>query len=330
MTTLLVASTGGHLKEMHLLHRRLAEVEGPYRWATFDTPQSRSLLAGETVDFVPFVGGRDPLNVARNLSHAHNALRGGEVDTLVSTGSAVALPFFALSRARRIRCHYIESAARIDGPSLTGRLIDRIPGVHRYSQYRGWKRRGWGFGGSVFDSFAPGADREESGKLGRVVVTLGTYRGYPFTRLVRRLLEILPAEADVLWQTGDTDVTGLGIDAHRAIPERDLSEAMREADVVVAHAGVGTALAAFEVGKCPLLVPRRFSRGEHVDDHQAQIAGELGERGLSVSVDADELRYEDLLAAAARSVTSPAQAPTFVTSGERSGVRRDRCSPKSS
>lgn len=317
MTALLVASSGGHLKELHHLHGRLAGIEGPYRWVTFDTPQSRSLLAGEAVEFVPFVGGRDPLNVARNFPRAHAALRGGEVDVVISTGSAVALPFFALARARRIPCHFIESAARLDGPSLTGRLIGRVPGVHRYSQYRGWKRPGWSFGGSVFDSFARGAGRERArGALGKVVVTLGTYRGYPFRRLVRRLLEVLPPGAEVLWQTGDTDVSGLGISGHDAIPERDLIEAMREADVVVAHAGVGTALAAFEVGKCPLLVPRRFSLGEHVDDHQPQIAGELGERGLSVSVDADELAVEDLAAAAAGSVTSPAQAPAFATARE--------------
>jgi UDP-N-acetylglucosamine transferase subunit ALG13 len=321
VTTLLVASTGGHLKELHHLHGRLAGVEGPYRWVTFDTPQSRSLLAGERVEFVPFVGGRDPLNLARNLAPAHSALRGGEVETVVSTGSAVALPFFALSRARGIRCHYIESAARIEGPSLTGRMIGRIPGVRRYSQYRGWKRRGWSFGGSVFDSFA-GEAGPAAGKpaLDKVVVTLGTYRGYAFTRLVRRLLEILPAEAEVLWQTGDTDVSGLGIAGHRAIPEGDLTAAMREADVVVAHAGVGTALAAFEVGKCPLLVPRRFSLGEHVDDHQAQIAGELGKRGLAVSAGADDLSRADLLAAATKRVTRPAQAPIFATAGGRLGA----------
>ncbi len=317
MTTLLVASTGGHLKELHHLHERLAGIEGPYRWATFDTPQSRSLLSGERVDFVPFVGGRDPRGVARNLPHARAALRDGEIDTVVSTGSAVALPFFVLSRARRLPCHFIESAARVEGPSLTGRLIDRIPGVRRYSQHRGWQRPGWEFGGSVFDSFARGDGCEAAkGEIGRVVVTLGTYRGYPFTRLARRLLEVLPPAAEVLWQTGDTDVSGLGIAGQEAIPEAELSEAMREADVVVAHAGVGTALAAFEVGKCPLLVPRRFAHGEHVDDHQAQIAGELGERELALCVDADELSGADLIAAAARSVVRPAQAPTFATRGE--------------
>ena len=67
VTTLLVASTGGHLKQLHRLHRRLDGVEGPFRWATFDTPQSRSLLEGEDVDFVHFVGGRDPRNVLRNV-----------------------------------------------------------------------------------------------------------------------------------------------------------------------------------------------------------------------------------------------------------------------
>jgi UDP-N-acetylglucosamine transferase subunit ALG13 len=321
VTTLLVASTGGHLKELHHLHRRLAGIGGPYRWVTFDTPQSRSLLADQAVEFVPFVGGRDPLNVARNLAPAHAALRGDGVEAVVSTGSAVALPFFALGRARRIRCHFIESAARIDGPSLTGRLIGRIQGVHRYSQYRGWRRRGWSFGGSVFDSFGPApAGEAPRAAPAKVVVTLGTYRGYPFTRLVRRLLEVIPPEAEVLWQTGDTDVSGLGIAGHEAIPESDLSQAMREADVVVAHAGVGTALAALELGKCPLLVPRRVALGEHVDDHQVQIAGELSERGLAVTADADELSLEHLLEAAAGSVVGAAQAPAFATFGDGSGA----------
>jgi hypothetical protein len=297
LSTLLVASTGGHLKELHHLHGRLSGIDGPFHWVTFDTPQSRSLLEGETVDFVPFVGGRDPVNVTRNLAAARRVLRDRAIDAVVSTGSAVALPYFALARLRGLRCHYVESAARIEGPSLTGRLISSIPGVHRYAQYPGWSGGRWGYGGAVFDAFerrpraAPAAER-----LAKVVVTLGTYRGYGFPRLVRRLLEILPATSEVLWQTGDTDTRELGIEGHYAIPER-------------------TALAAFEVGKCPLLVPRRVSLGEHVDDHQTQVAGELGERGLSVSVEADELGYEDLVAAAAGQVAMLSAPPPFVTAG---------------
>jgi UDP-N-acetylglucosamine--N-acetylmuramyl-(pentapeptide) pyrophosphoryl-undecaprenol N-acetylglucosamine transferase len=313
LTTLLVASTGGHLKQLHRLHRRLSGVEGPYRWATFDTPQSRSLLDGEAVDFVPFVGGRDPKNVLRNVPVANRLLREHGVDTVVSTGSAVALPFFALARARRLRCHYIESAARSDGPSATGRLMTRVPGVFLYAQYPGWAGARWEYRGSVFDSFEPAAGAAAAPAIRKVVVTLGTFRDYGFARLVRRLLEILPPDADVLWQTGDTDTTGLGVAGHHAIPERDLTQAMREADVVVAHAGVGTALAALEVGKCPLLVPRRLAHGEHVDDHQTQIAAELGRRGLARSVEADELTLADLVAAAGTRVATLTQDPPFVT-----------------
>jgi UDP-N-acetylglucosamine--N-acetylmuramyl-(pentapeptide) pyrophosphoryl-undecaprenol N-acetylglucosamine transferase len=316
LSTLLVASTGGHLKELHHLHGRLSGIRGPFRWITFDTPQSRSLLAEERVDFVPFVGGRDPVNIARNLAHAHKALSDPAIDTVVSTGSSVALPFFGLARARRLRCHYIESAARMVGPSITGRLMSRIPGVHLYSQYPGWAKGGWRCEGSVFDVFACSTPAHpEPQRLRRLVVSLGTYRGYGFPRLVRRLLDVIPSATEVLWQTGDTDVSDLGIDGHYAIPEHDLTEAMRAADVVVAHAGVGTALAAFEVGKCPLLVPRRLALGEHVDDHQIEVAGELGGRGLAITTDADDLEYADLLAAAGRSVTTLAQAPPFATVG---------------
>jgi UDP-N-acetylglucosamine--N-acetylmuramyl-(pentapeptide) pyrophosphoryl-undecaprenol N-acetylglucosamine transferase len=314
VSTLLVASTGGHLKELHHLRDRVSGVSAPFSWVTFDTPQSRSLLAGEEVDFVPFVGGRDPLNVARNFAAARRIFRRRRPRQLLSTGSAVALPYFVLGRARRLPCHFVESAARIDGPSLTGRLMTAVPGVDLYAQYGGWAGGRWRFRGSVFDSFA-GAERPQGppARIAKVVVTLGTYRGYDFSRLVRRLLEVLPAGAEVLWQTGDTDVSGLGIEGSYAIPEAELSAAMGAADVVVAHAGVGTALAAFEVGACPLLVPRRFARGEHVDDHQRQIAAELAERGLAISVEAGAVDLDALVAAAARRVVRPAQAPAFET-----------------
>jgi len=249
----------------------------------------------------------------RNLAAARRILGDQEVDTIVSTGSAVALPFFGLARMQRLQCHYIESAARSDGPSMTGRLISRIPGVHLYAQYPGWAGRNWSYRGSVFDSFQRTASsREPPSRLQKAVVALGTYRGYGFPRLVRRLVEILPHEVEVLWQTGDTDVTSFGISGHYAIPERELTDAMREADVVVSHAGVGTALAAFEVGKCPLLVPRRSHLGEHVDDHQTQIAKELSNRGLAVSIEADDLGYDDLVAVSRRSITTLNNAPAFI------------------
>jgi UDP-N-acetylglucosamine transferase subunit ALG13 len=321
LTTLLVASTGGHLKQLYRLHRRLDGIEGPFRFATFDTPQSRSLLADEDVDFVHFVGGRDPRNVLRNLPLARRILREHEIDTIVSTGSAVALPFYALGRAYGLNLHYIESAARSDGPSKTASMIARIPGVNLYTQYPVWADAKWQFRGAVFDTFVAADPVPHSGEIRKVVVSLGTFKDIGFERLVKRLLAILPPDADVLWQTGDTDVSAFGIDGKHAIPERELTAAIREADVLVAHAGVGTALAALEVGKCPILIPRRLAHGEHVDDHQIQIAEELSRRGLALTTDADELTLAHLQTAAATGVAIVPQDPPFALAGTRPARR---------
>ena len=127
----------------------------------------------------------------------------------------------------------------------------------------------------MFDCFecaeveAPGDAR-----LARIVVALGT-TAEAFPRVVHRLKQVLPTGADVLWQTGNTDPDEVGVPGHYMLPERELTEAMREADAVVCHAGVGNALAALEVGKCPVIVPRRLAFSELVDDHQVQIAREL-------------------------------------------------------
>jgi UDP-N-acetylglucosamine--N-acetylmuramyl-(pentapeptide) pyrophosphoryl-undecaprenol N-acetylglucosamine transferase len=312
VTTLLAASNGGHLKQLHRLRPRLQGVSEPFHWITFDTAQARSLLEGETVHYVPFIGGRDPANVARNVPYARRILRETDAEALVSTGSAIALPYFTVGRMRGRRCHWIESAARMQGPSLTGNLVSCIPGVNLYAQYRTWAGGRWNFRGAVFDSFAgvEAAGADASG-IRKAVVTLGTYKGTPFTRIVRRLLEILPPEVEVLWQTGATDATEFGIEGVYALPERELSEAMAEADVVITHAGVGTALAALEVGKCPVMAPRLATFGEAVDDHQVQIADQLSQRGLAVTANADAITFDHLLKAASKRVGAPADPPAF-------------------
>lgn len=92
-------------------------------------------------------------------------------------------------------------------------MLEWVPGVHRYSQHRGWSdRRTWSYGGSVFDAYGPSRRRPWStgqSEIQPVVVTLGS-NGYGFRRLIKGLLLVLPAGADVPWQTGETDVSTSG------------------------------------------------------------------------------------------------------------------------
>jgi UDP-N-acetylglucosamine transferase subunit ALG13 len=265
-------------------------------WVTFDTPQTRSALAGQRVRFVRDVNPRDLGAILANVGPALQLLRRRRYAHVVASGN-VALSFLPIAPALGIGAHFFESITRTAGPSLTGRLLEPVPRVRLYTQVEGWDRGRWRSSGSVFDGF-------EAVTLGaappvrRVVVTLGM-NTYGFRRLVERLVAVLPEGADVLWQTGVTDVTGLPIRASALVPEHELVAAMRDADVVVAHAGAGSALAALGAGHRPLLVPRRAGRGEQVDDHQLLLAGELERHGLALIRDADELTREDLERAAA-------------------------------
>jgi hypothetical protein len=295
VSTLLVAATGGHLSQLVRLEPRLGLGEEP-TWVTFDTPQSRELLADRRVVHAAYTRPRDYRAVARNVPLAVRLLRRERIERVISTGSGIALSFLPQAALLRREAHYVESAARAEGPSVTGRALARVPGVRLHTQYPGWAHGRWHYAGSVFDAYEHVPAEPPRDRPLRVALSVGTL--FPFPRLVDGLDAVVPADAERLaWQTGET------------IPPAELRAAFREADVVVVHSGVGAALEALDAGRRPLLVPRRKAHGEHVDDHQLQIARELERRGLAVVREADELRAEDLLEAAAGTVAARPDPP---------------------
>ncbi|MGY1745196.1 glycosyltransferase [Blastococcus sp. SYSU D00695] len=310
MTVLLVCSGGGHLKQMHELAPRLGLGDRPRLWVTFDGGLSRSLLAGEEVLYARHAVPRDARNILLNALHGLRALRGRPIELAVSTGASPAVSYLTQTALRGVPTHYIESATRVAGPSLTGRIMRRVPRVHTYTQYESWARDGWRYGGSVFDAYRAEGDDRPRAAVRRVVVSLGTAETLGFRRLVEALVPLLHG-CEVLWQTGATDVSGLPVDGRDKVPYAELSTAIAEADVVVSHAGTGAALTAFEHGKVPVLVPRRASHGEHVDDHQLQTAAELSRRGLAVSREVDDLDAAALETAAAGVVHRLSELPPF-------------------
>jgi len=65
-------------------------------------------------------------------------------------------------------------------------------------------------------------------------------------------------------------------------PER-FSQCLRDASVIIAHAGNGTLIHALREGKTPVVMPRRKHFSEHIDDHQVQIVGLLEQEGYVIS-----------------------------------------------
>lgn len=308
---LLVANDGGHLQQLHSLAPRLPLPEQRL-WVTVDSPQARSLLAGERVEHLAGSRPRDVVTAARNAARARRLFGEHDVEVAVSTGSSLAVAVLPLAVAHRVETVYIESATRIDGPSAAGRLLALLPPVRALTQHEGWADARWRYRGSVMDGFARerGAGTAVGGApLQRVVVSLGSSGFYGFRRLLERLVEVLPPGVQVLWQTGSTDTTGLPIDARPAVPSAELRAAVAAADAVVCHAGTGSVVVALENGKLPVLVPRRAARGEHVDDHQEQIAAWAASRDLALVREADVVDLDDLQEVAASRVVRVADPP---------------------
>ncbi|WP_395244575.1 glycosyltransferase [Agromyces sp. MMS24-K17] len=293
---LLAASTGGHLQELVRQAAFLRPADDSL-WVTFRTPQSESLLRDRRVLHVPYVRPRDYTGVLRTIGIMRRALRAERFDGAVSTGAAIALAVLPTARAAGVPSTYIESVCRVDGPSMTGKVLAKLRAAELRTQHRSWAGGRWSTQPSVLATFAR-RERPVAAVPRKVFVTLGTIEGYRFDSLVDAVLASGLAGPDTTWQLGYTDRDDLPGDVHRHLAPEEFDRVAAEADVVITHAGVGTLLGMLEQGIHPLMVVRRAERGEHVDDHQEQIAELVNRLGIGHAVEVEDLDAEALAEAA--------------------------------
>ena len=117
----LVCSPGGHLLEMLSLepaYRHLDET-----WVTLPCVDVEHLLAGRNVFTAHGPTNRSLVKLVRNLPLAWNVVRRHDPDVILATGAGLAVPFFLIGRLLRRQLVYVESLARSETLSLTGRLV---------------------------------------------------------------------------------------------------------------------------------------------------------------------------------------------------------------
>jgi UDP-N-acetylglucosamine:LPS N-acetylglucosamine transferase len=117
---LLVGSSGGHLAQLLALAPLWSRDQR--HWVTFDTADAVSQLVAEDVTWAYHPTTRNVPNLMRNTALAKRVLAEQRPDVIVSTGAAVAYPFFLMGRARKIPTVYVEVYDRIDSRTVTGRL----------------------------------------------------------------------------------------------------------------------------------------------------------------------------------------------------------------
>jgi beta-1,4-N-acetylglucosaminyltransferase len=118
---LIVCSSGGHLLQMLELRDAWSGFERT--WVTFDKSDARSLLRDERVVHAFGPTNRNVPNLLRNVGLAIRVLREERPAAILTTGAGVAVPFAWIGKLLGIPTVYVESVTRIEGLSLSARMI---------------------------------------------------------------------------------------------------------------------------------------------------------------------------------------------------------------
>jgi uncharacterized protein (TIGR00661 family) len=280
------ASAGGHLVELSQLNQLKNQYD--------------SLLVIEKDDFNKNLDGPTEYLIRdinhnifqkilinfKNLSSVIKIVKTFRPKFVVSTGaSSATLTAWAAKLFVGAKVIFVETAASINRLSLAGKLnypiADRFIVQHRQLQKVYQKVI---YGGSIF-SFQPPTQAAPSK---HILVLLGTQKN-SFRRLIEAV-DKLDLPESIIVQSGHTKFSSDKLDIQPFVDPAEYDRLNQEAKLVISHAGVGSIMQALALGKPVVVMPRRRRFGEHLNDHQLQIAHSLAEQGLVTVVEkADQL-----------------------------------------
>lgn len=300
----LAASGGGHVRQILDLEPMWRDL--PHFFVTEDTALGRSIAAKEETYFVPhFALGQAKLGAPlhmlkgawRSIGQSWRIMRRKRPDLFITTGAGSQL--FPMIFARRFGACVVlvDSFARFHRPSAFARLAGRF--AHIRIAQAPESAKAWP-GALLFDPFRR-IEQERPRKDALLFATVGAT--LPFDRLVElvdtaRTKGLIPEEIVVQRGTGGRDIAG--VRSVEGLPFDEVRALLDRADIVVCHGGTGSLITALRAQCRVIAVPRRFERGEHYDNHQAEIVDAFVERGLIETADTDEEFAAALVRARAR------------------------------
>lgn len=114
-----------------------------------------------------------------------------------------------------------------------------------------------------------------------IYITLGT-QGADFSRCLKMVEQLIIDESitdEVIAQVGNTSYRPMNIKSFDYVDETDYQKYIKEADVIITHAGSGALFSCIKKGKKAIAVARLARYGEMVNDHQTELVKKLAEGG---------------------------------------------------
>lgn len=121
-----------------------------------------------------------------------------------------------------------------------------------------------------------------------IFVTVGTHE-QPFNRLVKCVDDLKKdgtITEEVIIQTGYSTYEPRYCKWKKLFPYQEMLQLVEKARIVITHGGPSSFIMPLQIGKTPIVVPRRHDFNEHVNDHQVSFSKAVAERmGTIIVVD---------------------------------------------
>lgn len=118
-----------------------------------------------------------------------------------------------------------------------------------------------------------------------ILVSVGASE-YGFDRLLKIVDEIceegLLDGSHVVAQKGSAQYEPHHFKSFKLIARDDYQKYLEHADVIISHAGTGSVIPPLKMGKKVIVFPRREKYGEHLDDHQLELASVFTNGGYTL------------------------------------------------
>lgn len=127
-------------------------------------------------------------------------------------------------------------------------------------------------------------------------VTVGTQ--LPFERIFSYLIDWIRRTnltTKVYAQIGETSVEYPFVRKKKYLDSSEFHKWLEAADLVIAHAGMGSIIEASTIGKPVIIVPREAAHGEHRNDHQLDTARRFSD-ARNIRIATNQLEFDQWMA----------------------------------
>ena len=111
-----------------------------------------------------------------------------------------------------------------------------------------------------------------------IFVTVGTHE-QQFNRLIEYMDKwAIENDEEVIIQTGYSTYEPKNCKWQKLFYFQEMCKYVDDARIVITHGGPSSFIAPLQIGKTPIVVPRRYKFNEHLNDHQVNFCREVENR----------------------------------------------------